>query len=241
MSGNGTNTVYAGKIQDGPGQIGIVKSGTGSLTLTGNNNFSGLTDLKGGRLIVSGSLNGSTAMVEGGVLGGTGTVGNISIIAGTISPGATATGAGLGTFHTGTLSLSGGVFESAINTSTLTASLADIHGDLNVGLSGALLTLTDLGAATGDAIGTKFTIMSYTGTWDGGLFNFGAAGIIDNNQQFTFGSNTYQLTYDALDSNPNAHDVVLTVISSVPEPASTALLLSGVTLLAGCRRRKSNA
>lgn len=239
VSGNNTNTVYAGKIQDGTGQVSLVKSGTGALTLTGNNNITGSTELKSGRLIVSGSLTGSTTFVEGGVLGGTGTLGDVTVIAGTISPGATARDVGLGTLHTGSLDLTGAVYEGVINTSTLAASLAEIQGDLTVGFSGALLTLTDLGGGTGDAVGTKFTLMSYTGSWDGGIFSFGAAGFIDNNQQFTFGSNTFQLTYDAIGLGPNEHDVVLTVVSSVPEPASAGLLLGGVTLLAGCRRRKS--
>lgn len=235
---NGTS-VYNGKIQDGAGSLGLVKTGTGALTLTNNNNLTGSTEMKGGRLIVSGSLTGSTTFVEGGVLGGTGTVGDVTVIAGTISPGATAKGVGLGTLHTGSLDLSGAVYEAVINTSALAASLAEIQGDLTIGFSGALLTLTDLGTDTGEPVGTKFTLMSYTGSWDEGIFSFGTAGFIDNNQQFTFGSNTFQLTYDAVGLNPGEHDVVLTVISSVPEPASGGLLLGGVALLAGRRRRKS--
>lgn len=241
ISGNGTNTVYAGKIQDGPGQISLIKSGTGALTLTGQNNISGSTELKAGRLIVSGSLNGSTTFVEGGVLGGTGHLDDVSVIAGTISPGATATGAGIGTLHTGTLDLSGAVYEAAINTSTLASSLAEIQGDLDVGFSGALLSITDLGSDKGEAVGTTFTLMSYTGAWDGGLFNFGTVGLIDNGQQFTFGSNTFMLTYDALGLDPADHYVVLTVLASVPEPASCGLLLGGVALLARRRRRQSGS
>ena len=239
VSGNNNNFVYSGKIQDGAGQVSLVKSGSGVLTLTNDNNITGSTELKAGRLIVSGSLTGSTTFVEGGVLGGTGRLGDVTVIAGTFSPGATATGVGLGTLHTGSLDLTGAVYEGVINTSTLAASLAEIQGDLTVGFSGALLTLTDLGSNTGDPVGTKFTLMSYTGFWDGGTFNFGTVGFINNNEQFTFGSNTFQLTYDAVGPGPNEHDVILTVVSSVPEPASAGLLLGGVALLAGRRRRKS--
>lgn len=238
---NNGSSVYNGKIQDGAGTMGLVKTGTGALTLTNNNNITGSTEMKGGRLIVSGSLNGSTTFVEGGVLGGTGTVGDVTVIAGTISPGATATGAGLGTLHTGALDLSGAVYEAAINTNTLAASLAEIQGDLTIGFSGALLSITDLGTDTGEPVGTKFTLMSYTGSWDTGIFSFGSVGFIDNNQRFTFGSNTFQLTYDAVGTNPGEHDVVLTVISSVPEPASGGLLLGGVALLAGRRRRRRDS
>lgn len=237
---NNGSSVYSGKIQDGAGTFGLIKVGTGSLTLTGNNHLTGFTELRNGRLIVSGSLNGTTTWVQGGVLGGTGTVGDVSIFGGAISPGATAAGMGLGTLHTGTLDLSGATYEAVINTSMLAASLTEIQGDLTVGVGGAWLTLTDLGSDMGQPVGTKFTLMSYTGLWDGGLFTFGTEGALDNHREFTFGSNTFQLTYDALGLNPSEHSVVLTVVSSVPEPASVGLLLGGVALLVGRRRRRGS-
>ena len=60
-----TNTTYAGVITDSTGTSSIVKSGTGTLTLSGTNSYSGNTTLNAGNLSVSadnnlGSAPGST-------------------------------------------------------------------------------------------------------------------------------------------------------------------------------------
>ncbi len=233
---NGTS-LYTGKLQDDAGAMALQKIGTGSLTLTGVNTFTGGTSVTNGRLIVSGSLTGSLTQVSGGVLGGTGTIGDITVFGGKISPGATAAGAGIGKLKTGSLDMStSGTFEVAISTSTLESSMAEIEGDLSLGFSAATLSLTDIGTATALANGTQFTIMSYTGTWDGGTFLFGSSDIADDTT-FTFGLNTYRLDYDAASGIAGINDVVLTVI--VPEPNTmSVLLLGGVGLLAGWRRRR---
>ena len=60
-----TNTTYAGVITDSTGTSSIVKSGTGTLTLSGTNSYSGNTTLNAGNLSISadnnlGSAPGST-------------------------------------------------------------------------------------------------------------------------------------------------------------------------------------
>lgn len=79
------DTVFSGAIT---GTGAFVKTGSGSLNLTGANSFSGPTTVNGGRLAVNGSLNNSLVTVEtGGVLGGNGTVGGIVLQGGVVSPG----------------------------------------------------------------------------------------------------------------------------------------------------------
>ncbi|BCX49623.1 hypothetical protein HAHE_35310 [Haloferula helveola] len=70
----------------------IDKSGSGVLTLTGTNTYTGFTDVTGGTLLVNGDNSGATGAVTvstGATLGGTGTIGGaISIDDGTLAPGA---------------------------------------------------------------------------------------------------------------------------------------------------------
>lgn len=85
-----TNSVFAGSILG----MSLTKVGTGSLTLTGNNTFVGVTDVNKGKLIVnntagSGAGTGLLTVNDGGVLSGTGILSNPIVIAsgGTLAPG----------------------------------------------------------------------------------------------------------------------------------------------------------
>lgn len=247
LGASNATSVFNGKIQDGAGAMALQKAGTGALTLTGTNVLAGGTEVTNGRLIVNGSATGGLTQVigdttsgnfVGGTLGGTGTVGDVTTWGGVVSPGATATGAGLGTLKTGTLTMDGkGIYEVAISTSTLAASLAQIEGDLNLGFGAAVLKLTDIGPATGIEAGQVFTIMTYSGNWDFGTFGFGSIASLEDGDSFTFGVNTYKLDYDFV-----AHDgdtikeVRLTV--TAPEPATGGLFLGGLAMLASWRQRR---
>jgi autotransporter-associated beta strand protein/YVTN family beta-propeller protein len=100
---DGTNTTFSGGIS---GAGGLTKSGSGTFALSGINAYTGATNVNGGTLtIVAGGsivsdttvnnggrflVNGASAGVTvnaGGLLGGTGTVGNAIINGGTLSPG----------------------------------------------------------------------------------------------------------------------------------------------------------
>lgn len=81
-----TNTSFAGNLT---GNGALIKSGTGTLNLTGTNSYTGPTTINGGRLAVNGSIASPVTVVSGGTLGGTGTInGNVTIASGgTYDPG----------------------------------------------------------------------------------------------------------------------------------------------------------
>ncbi len=83
-----TNSVVIDRTVSGIGSL--TKTGNGTLNLTAINAYTGDTNVKGGRLAVNGSIanSGKTTVFDGGVIGGTGTVGNLAIAdGGTLAPG----------------------------------------------------------------------------------------------------------------------------------------------------------
>ena len=90
--------------------MGLTKSGTGTLILTGTSTYSGLTDVQAGLLSVRGTLSNSAVHVEtGATLGGTGTInGTVTVLSGGIlSPGNSP-----GTLTVGSLVLNAGSFSN---------------------------------------------------------------------------------------------------------------------------------
>ncbi len=239
------NVAYAGQIT---GTGTVTKLASGILTISGANTYSGGTTvaISGGTLLannVSGSATGSGDITVGlnSTLGGTGAVAGNVTVNGTLSP-----GANIESLGTGSVSFNpGSTFAYELNTSDPAADLVNATGGLSISTSGSgvLLTLSELGTFSPLPIGTKFTLISYDGTWDGGTF-IGQPQL----STVTYGFHVFQIRYqdtspglnfvNETSLNTTGRFVTLTVLDLVPEPGFITLALIGCCAMGVVRPRQ---
>jgi autotransporter-associated beta strand protein len=233
---NATGGVHSGVIYGG---FGVAKVGTGVQAFSGANTYGGATSILSGTLLVNGTHTGlgGYTVGAGGTLGGTGTLAsNVTVNGGgTLAPGASIESLGLGNLTM----LDDATFALEINTDLATADLAQVTVNLTLDTDNSvLLALTDLGSNTALTAGTTLTFIDYSGTWNGGLFNLGGANILNDDEVFAFGVNSYRISYNGLFNASS--DVVLEVVA-VPEPSAGAMLLFGSTTLFCVIRKRRRA
>ena len=169
VGGNQQDTVFSGIISDGestdPAFLAFVfsfdrspvqetggsltKVGTGTLTLTGANTYTGPTVVDGGRLIVDGSIGtGLTTVNAGGLLGGGGIIGGSVVNGGVVSPGNTL----------GTLTINGNYTQNPGGTLRIeiagvgASDLLRIGGTANLGGTLQVIRLNSFQLSPGDQI-----------------------------------------------------------------------------------------
>jgi len=220
---------YAGTITDYPsatyaattaGSGSVVKTGTGTLTLSGNNTYSNGTTVLAGNLRVansSGSATGSgpVSVNSSATLSGNGAIaGSVSVLSGAhLAPGTSP-----GVLTLGGLSLIPGSqldFELATPATGSDRTIITNPGALSI--TGGTLNIT---ALTGFGIG-HYTLLDYTTSFTGSASNL------------SIGSAPSGFTYSFID-NPTATSIDLVV---VPEPAIFSLTC-GLTIARLARRRR---
>jgi len=240
---NGGNGTFSGSINGSTRSL--TKQGSGTQTLSGANTYGGGTTVSAGTLLISntaGSGAGTgSVVVNGGKIGGSGAfAGALTINAGgTLSPGSS-----IQSLASGSLTLNNNsTFEYEVDqivSLSVGADLQKVTGALT--LSGTVtLTMAQLAGSAFAQNTTTFTLINYTGLWNGGFFTFNGNAIADGGI-FTAGLNTWQLDYDATSGGLNfTSDQVagkFVNITAVPEPATWALLAGSVTILLVMRRRR---
>ena len=247
---NGGLLVFTGGSFDVPGGISqagsLSKEGTGTLTLSGTNSYTGATTVTAGLLTVNGSISSSalTTVQSGAALGGSGTVGALLVKDdGTIAPG---NSPGILTVTGNAVWEAGGNYNWQLLNATGTAGTGwdqlVITGMLNLtGLTSANRfkvnpwTISTFEGSTGEALnfngGSNY---SWTiATASGGITGFNANNFFINiaptNGTNGF-SNSYTGTFSVSVDGNNLN--LIYGPSAVPEPASTftvlALFSSGV-------------
>jgi autotransporter-associated beta strand protein len=162
VGGNNLSTTVSGVI-DGVGGS-LIKTGTGTMTLSGDNTYTGATTVKAGALIVDGSIASSrlTTVNSGALLLGSGTVGSTTINAGGFLVPGTMTVAG-------NLALQSGAFY-VVQINPTTASTTNVSGTAS--LAGTVAAFF----APGSYLPRNYTILTaaggLTGTFDA-LATFG--------------------------------------------------------------------
>lgn len=195
---------------------GLIKSGDATMTLNGNNQYLGFTNVNAGTLIVNGSIGGNNVNVNnGGTLGGSGVLASdiVARSGATVAPGSS----------TGILSADGASFADGSRLIIEIASLSDfdrlvLTQSLTID-SGATLELSLLDGFN-PMLGDEFDVIDFNDST--GMFGTITAPTLSNGLVWDFsgfqGTGTIR-------------------ISAVPEPSCVSiLLLTGVGVLTRRRR-----
>lgn len=218
----GTNTATSLIVNSGSfsgniaGWGGLAKESFGTLTLSGQNAFTGGTTVNAGTLLIDGSLGfglGNVTVNTGGTLGGNGLVGGITLSGGILSPGSSP-----GTLNAESLFWEAGTLRFELGPTPATSD----HLILSSQLSGLALPS---GPYTFDFVDAGWSTNT---TYDLITFNLSDIDIADFNYSngggfagnFAYNGSTLQFT-----------------VTAVPEPSTGALL--ALTLVLAAARRKS--
>ena len=196
--GNSVTTAFSGLVQNGSGTVALTKTGTGTLTLSGANTYSGTTTVSAGTLLVNGAQSTSAVSLNGGTLGGTGTVGAITSTAGggSVSPGV----AGPGTLSSASVNWSSGApsFAVQLNGTTAGSGYDQLNVTGTVDLTGASLSGT-MGFTP--PTGATFTLINN----DGADAIVGSFAGLPEGATVTFSGQAFKISYVGGSGN----DVVL--------------------------------
>ncbi|KAB2961280.1 MAG: IPTL-CTERM sorting domain-containing protein [Candidatus Methylomirabilis oxygeniifera] len=218
VGGDNTSTTFSGVYQNSGGAAALTKAGTGTLTLSGANTYTGATTVNAGTLAVNGSIASPVTVNSGGTLGGTGTFNAVTVNnGGTLGPGLST-----GIMNTGNLTLtSGSTLTIEINGPTVGTQYDQVNVTGTVTLGGATLNVV-LGFTP--TAGQVFTIINndstdaVTGTFAG----------LPEGATFTVGSTQFHISY------VGSNDVTLTAVGTQAIPTlSEWAQLAMVALLVG--------
>ncbi|UYN93529.1 MAG: autotransporter domain-containing protein [Enhydrobacter sp.] len=182
-----TDQTGSGGTGGNAGSYNLVKSGSGTLTLSGVNTYSGTTSVTGGLLAINGSIASNVTVASGGTLGGTGTITGLVTNNGIVAPGNSI----------GTLNITGNYVHNSGSTYQVEVNAAGQSDRINATGTATINggTVQVLAASGTYGPSTTYTILNATG---------GVTG--------TFSSVTSNLAFLAPSLGYDANNVFLTLI-----------------------------
>ena len=210
----------------------LVKTGNGTLALSGNSTYTGDTMVNNGTLRLDGSLTSAITVNDGATLQGSGssTGGLIMNSNSTLAPGNSIQKLSMGsvTFKANsTLAYELDSSEAAAE-AFANGDLLLIGGDVTIE-SGAILALSELGTSGAWTRGEKLTLINYSGNLSGQfLWGVGGDPMVDNGI-YTFNSVSWQVRYnDQLGAGSNfvfdATNNKFLTLTVIPEPGTAGVV-----------------
>ena len=231
---------YSGNIT---GSGSFTKTGAGKLIISGSNTYTGVTAVNEGSLAVNGSLgNTSVSVGSNATLQGSGSIGGSVTItsAGTLSAGNSIESLAMGTLTLG----SGSNFIQEVDSSATVGAQADlvaVYGNLNIANETTTLTLTDLAGSWNWVNDTKFTMINYSGSWNGGLFVMNGDVLEDDSNIIIADGRGWRINYNDISGGSNYSSEQtysnFVTLTAIPEP--TVVTLGGLGALLLLRRRRA--
>ena len=213
--------MIAGTNSGAQGDTALVKTGAGTLALSGTNTYTGTTTMNAGSLFVNGSTASGSALTvnnSGTTLGGSGTVNgsiNVASSGANLSPGASGVGS-TAILHTGALTLaSASNLNVDLNSTTVGSGYDQVSVTGAVNLGGLLASNLLVTAGSNLSLNQKFYILLNDGTDAiSGTFAQDTTVTASNGDVFL-------INYaDNGDGGFVGNDISLTATSIVPEPST---------------------
>ncbi|MBR1142898.1 autotransporter domain-containing protein [Bradyrhizobium sp. AUGA SZCCT0431] len=228
VGGNNLSTEVSGVIADDcgcfPGPGSLEKVGSGNLTLSDINTYTGSTTVNGGILTVNGSIVSSSGVTvnAGGTLGGNGIVGNTTINGGALAPGNSI----------GLLTVQGSlVFTAAasymVEVSPVTADRTNVTGTATLG--GATVNVS---FEPGNYVARQYTILNAAGGISG-AFNPAVGNVAPNfKTTLSYDANNVYLNLALSFTNgltPNQQNVANALTNAFNSGAGVPLAVGSLT------------
>ena len=253
---NHTTSSFGGTITETTGTLAITKIGSGTLTLSGDNTYTGATNVNAGTLLINGSTSNTSLVTVGinGTLGGTGTVGGNTTISGIHSPGnSIGNSPGIQTFIGDLSYVNGGTPNPTVNWK-LASNTTTVGANPTANFDQIIVMWGNLGFTHTTNLNLSFNGVGSTVLWSDSLWDSNQSWLLydliglgsttnianlnlNTTNWLDSGSNLFSTAGGSFTLSQNGEDVMLN-FTAVPEPSTYGIALSAMALAVAAVRRQ---